>query len=130
MNVFVGHLAPSITNDDLRAAFSSYGTVVNALVMRDTATRKPLGYGYVYLVPDEAARRAIHDLNRAVLRGRPIVVRECIDRNREERRTRQVRWNGDDRRRKQERRINSRAMPFNREFAAPRAPAAGDFTPG
>lgn len=130
MNIFVGHLAPSITNDDLRAAFSSYGTVVNALVMRDTAAGKPLGYGHVYLVPDDAARRAIHDLNRAVLRGRPIVVRECLDRNREERRTRRSRWNGDDRRRKPERRTNGRTLPFHREFAAPHAPSASDFTPG
>jgi RNA recognition motif-containing protein len=130
MNIFVGHLAPSITNDDLRAAFSSYGTVVNALVMHDTATRKPLGYGHVYLVPDDAARRAIHDLNRAVLRGRPIVVRESVERTRSERRVKQARMNGEDRRRKPERRVNGRAMPFNREFAAPHAPSAGEFTPG
>jgi RNA recognition motif-containing protein len=130
MNIFVGHLAPTITNDDLRAAFSSYGTVVNALVIRNTSTSKPLGYGYVYLVPDEAARRAIHDLNRAVLRGRPIVVRECIDRNRLERRVKKSRWNGENRRRSPERRVNGHGMPFHHERAAPPSPAAGDFTPG
>jgi RNA recognition motif-containing protein len=130
MNIFVGHLAPAITNDDLRAAFSSYGTVVNALVKRDVVTSKPLGYGHVYLVPDAAAQQAIRDLNRAVLRGRPIVVREYIDRSREDRRFRQMLWDGDDRRRKPERRVNGHGSSPDRETTALRRSAPNDLTPG
>jgi RNA recognition motif-containing protein len=125
MNIFVGHLAPAITNDDLRAAFSSYGTVVNAQVMHETATRKALGYGHVHLVPDDAARCAIRDLNRAVLRGRPIVVREFRERACQERRVRQARWNGEDRRRKPERRVNGHAAPPDRENSFARMPFPG-----
>jgi RNA recognition motif-containing protein len=106
MNIFIGHLAPTVTSDDLRAAFGSYGNVVNAVVARDKVTKKPLGYGYVYLLPDTGARRAIQDLNRLVLRGRPIIVRACVDRTRSDRRRSNTPWNGEERRRKSDRRLN------------------------
>jgi RNA recognition motif-containing protein len=98
MNIFVGHLAPTVTSDDLRTAFSGYGTVINALIMRDTVHNKPLGYGHVYLVPDEGAHRAVQELNRIVLRGRPMVVRICIDRARHDRRRNNLPWAGTERR--------------------------------
>jgi len=113
MNIFVGHLAPTVTSDDLRTTFSSYGTVINALVMRDTVHNKPLGYGHVYLVPDESAQRAVQELNRMVLRGRPLVVRTCIDRLRKDRRTHQVHWNQPERR-KAQRRVNGHGLSSQR----------------
>lgn len=132
MNIFVGHLAPAVTTEDLRAAFSSYGTVVNAQVMCDPATNKPLGYGHVVLLPDDAARRAIKDLNRVVLRGRPLVVREGFDRSRRERRVLRAHRDGEERRKNPERRTNGRELPFTHESAAPRMPPTptGDFTTG
>ncbi|MEK7734829.1 MAG: RNA-binding protein [Pseudomonadota bacterium] len=98
MNIFVGHLAPTVTSDDLRTTFSTYGTVINALIMRDTIHDKPLGYGHVYLVPDENAQRAIQELNRMVLRGRPMVVRMSLDRVRKDRRLKQIPWDAPERR--------------------------------
>jgi len=116
MNIFVGHLAPTVTSDDLRTTFSTYGTVINAIIMRDTEHNKPLGYGHVYLVPDESAQRAIQELNRMVLRGRPMVVRMCIDRMRKDRRHQQVPWNQPERRQTQRRTngngLNSQHMLF------------------
>ncbi|BAU50268.1 RNA-binding protein [Sulfurifustis variabilis] len=89
MNIFVSNLDRTITSGDLRRTFSGYGTVINAIVMHDTATGKPLGHAHVYLVPENAAREAIAELQFAPLRGRPIKVRECVYRARSDRRMRQ-----------------------------------------
>lgn len=98
MNIFVSNLDRAVTAADLRRAFSGYGTVINAIVMHDTATGKPLGHAHVYLVPENAAREAIDELQLAPLRGRPIKVRECVYRAKRDRRVRQVAGIGVERR--------------------------------
>lgn len=98
MNIFVGNLSAAVTATDLRRLFAGYGTIINALVMRDTDTGLPLGYGHVYVVPDRAAREAIVNLDRVHLKGSPVSVRECIYRVRQERRLRRSLWRGNERR--------------------------------
>ena len=104
MNIFVGNLAKHVTSDDLRSAFSGYGTVINAIIVRDTVTGQSLGHGHVYLVPEKTAREAVTALNHVVLRGKPIVVRECAYRARRDRRVNKQPWSGEERRRSGERR--------------------------
>jgi RNA recognition motif-containing protein len=104
MNIFVGNLASSITAEELRRLFSDYGTVVNAIVMKDTASGKPLGYAHVYLEPAQAGREAISDLHAAPLKGKPIVARPCVQRAKQERRVNRATWNGTERRRGERRR--------------------------
>lgn len=98
MNIFVGNLPASVTPEGLRRLFDGYGTIINAIVMRDTATGLPLGYGHVYLVPDQAAHEAIVSLQSSVLKGSPIVVRECVFREQPERRLQRLPWKGAERR--------------------------------
>jgi len=86
MNIFVSNLDRSVTAHDLQRAFNGYGTVINAIIMRDTETGKPLGHAHVYLVPEQSAQEAIAELNFAPLRGRPIKVRECVYRAKRDRR--------------------------------------------
>jgi len=88
----------------LRSAFSGYGTVVNAIIVRDTVTGQSLGHGHVHLVPEKTAREAIAGLNHVVLRGKPIVVREYAYRVRRDRRVNKQPWSGEERRRSGERR--------------------------
>jgi RNA recognition motif-containing protein len=116
MNIYVGSLAESVTADDLRLAFAGYGTVINAIVMRDTAGGKPLGYGHVYLVPDEAARQAIADLDQVIMRGQPLTVRECVYRSRKDRRVSRLPWRGPERRVNGDRRMSSH--PLTRSVAS------------
>lgn len=100
MNIFVGNLASSVTADDLRELFSGYGygTVINAVVMKDTASDQSLGYGHVYLIPDAAAHQAIVGLHHTVLKGKAIAVRECVYREGLERRVNPFPWKGAERR--------------------------------
>lgn len=88
MNIFVSNLHQAVTSKDLQLAFAGYGTVINAIVMKDLANGQPLGHGHVYLVPEQSAREAIAELDLAPLRGRPIKVRECVYRAKRDRRGR------------------------------------------
>jgi RNA recognition motif-containing protein len=103
MNIFIGNLASTVSSEDLRRLFAGYGTVIRALVMRDTATGRPLGYGHVYLVPDDAARQAVVKLNGSNIAGQPIDVRECNPRTRHDRRKSILPWHGIERRQAQRR---------------------------
>jgi len=129
MNIFVGNLASSVTSDDLRTAFSGYGTVINAIVMTDTTTDRPLGYGHVYLVPEQAAREAIRALDHVVLRGRPLVVRECVFRAKRDRRAKKLRWNGDDRRHATDRRRNGAGFQHHMVATPSAKPLQSDHRP-
>ena len=111
MNIFVGNLPASVTSDELRRLFDGYGTIINAIVMRDTATGLPLGYGHVYLVPEQAAYEAIINLQHSRVQDSPIVVRECIYRMRPDRRVSRQPWKGAERRVEGSRRHNGHDRP-------------------
>lgn len=111
MNIFVSNLDRMVTASDLQRAFAGYGTVINAIVMKDTLTGLPLGHGHVYLVPEQSAREAIDELHLAPLRGRPIRVRACVERARRDRRAQRQPANGAERRRAMDRRRYGGGMP-------------------
>ncbi|KIJ52614.1 hypothetical protein M422DRAFT_156705, partial [Sphaerobolus stellatus SS14] len=45
--VFVGGLAPSVTNDSMRQFFSQFGKVIDATVMIDRDSSRSKGFGFV-----------------------------------------------------------------------------------
>lgn len=106
MNIFVGNLSAAVTAADLRRLFDGHGTLINAIVMRDTDTGLPLGYGHVYVVPEKSAHEAIARLNGVNLKGSVITARECVYRARQERRLRRLLWRGNERRAAETRRHN------------------------
>ena len=76
MNLFVGNLPFTTTDDDLRQAFEAYGTVDSARVILDRDTGRSRGFGFVEM-PDEAANAAIEALDGSELAGRQIKVNEA-----------------------------------------------------
>ncbi|GCB63037.1 hypothetical protein scyTo_0011557 [Scyliorhinus torazame] len=46
-HVFVGDLSPEITTEDIKAAFAPFGRISDARVVKDLATGKSKGYGFV-----------------------------------------------------------------------------------
>lgn len=98
MNIFVGNIPASVTTDDFRNLFDGYGKIINILIKRDSETGLPLGYGHVYLVPEEAAYEAIVNLHNSNLKGSAIVVRECVYRAQPDRRKKNKPWEGAERR--------------------------------
>lgn len=53
MKIYVGNIAFSSTDDDLRKAFEPFGTVTLAEVVVDRRTARSKGFGFVEMVNDE-----------------------------------------------------------------------------
>ena len=77
MNIFVGNLSFSTTNEDLQTAFAAFGSVDSAQVITDRETGRSRGFGFVEMGNDDEARAAISAMNGADLQGRPLTVNEA-----------------------------------------------------
>jgi RNA recognition motif-containing protein len=94
MHIFVGNLAFTTTEEELRQVFASYGEVASVRMMTDRDTGRSRGFGFVEMPDATEAQTAIDGLNGTSLGGRSLTVNEA--RPREERRPRD---DGDGRRR-------------------------------
>jgi RNA recognition motif-containing protein len=72
--LFVGGLSWNTTADDLRAAFSPFGTLVDAMIISDRATGRSRGFGFVTFESSSAADEAIKQMNGKELDGRSLKV--------------------------------------------------------
>ena len=88
MNIYVGNLAYSVTDDELREAFSAFGEVSRASVIMDRDTGRSKGFGFVEMPDDTQAEAAIKELNEQPIGGRPIRVNEARPREDRPRRPR------------------------------------------
>ncbi|MCX7633987.1 MAG: RNA-binding protein [Turneriella sp.] len=77
MNIYVGNLAYSATDEELRSAFEEFGAVNSVKIIRDHATGRSRGFAFVQMEDHEAGRIAVSQLNGSELRGRPLVVNEA-----------------------------------------------------
>ncbi|EDV22693.1 uncharacterized protein TRIADDRAFT_28438 [Trichoplax adhaerens] len=71
-HIFVGDLSPDIDTTLLRSAFNQFGHVSDARVVKDSATGKPRGYGFVSYQFKHEAENAMQSMNGAWLGGRNI----------------------------------------------------------
>jgi len=91
VNIFVGNLAFTTSEQDLRQLFEPYGTVDTIRIMTDRETGRSRGFGFVEMPDNRAAQTAIDALNGTSLAGRALTVNAA--RPREPRREpRQPRW--------------------------------------
>ena len=77
MNIFVGNLAFSATDDSLRQLFESHGVVDKVNIITDRDTGRSKGFGFVEMPDSAAAKAAIHGLNGKELDGRALTVNEA-----------------------------------------------------
>jgi len=77
MNIFVGNLAFTTTDEELRALFEAYGSVETVRIMTDRDTGRSRGFGFVEMPDDPAGERAIEALNGTSLGGRALTVHEA-----------------------------------------------------
>jgi RNA recognition motif-containing protein len=85
MNIYVGNLAYSVTEEDLKKAFEAFGQVASASVIRDQYSNQSKGFGFVEMPESSEAKAAISALNGKELNGRSLNVNEAkprADRNR------------------------------------------------
>lgn len=75
VNIFIANLDWSITSEDLKTTFSSFGEVSYAHVVFEKDTKRSCGYGYVEMEDPTAAITAIGALNGLEINGRAIDVK-------------------------------------------------------
>ena len=77
MNIYVGNLPYSLSEDDLKAAFSQFGEVSSASIIMDRMSGQSKGFGFVEMPENSEADEAIKALNESALNGRNIKVNEA-----------------------------------------------------
>ena len=77
MNIYVSNLSFNVQDEDLKDFFTEYGEVTSAKVITDKFSGKSRGFGFVEMSDDEAAKKAITELDQATVEGRNIRVMEA-----------------------------------------------------
>jgi RNA recognition motif-containing protein len=77
MNIYVGNMHFSLTNEDVNNLFSQFGSVTSAKIINDKVTGRSKGFGFVEMDNDEDARKAIAGLNESEVMGRKLIVNEA-----------------------------------------------------
>ena len=77
MNIFIAKLSGDTTADDLKELFSEYGEVATANVIKDRMTGESKRFGFIEMNDDEAAKKAIAELDGCEFDHSTIVVKEA-----------------------------------------------------
>lgn len=73
-NLIVNYLPQTMSQDEIRSLFVSFGEVESCKLIRDKVTGQSLGYGFVNYVKQEDAEKAINALNGLRLQNKTIKV--------------------------------------------------------
>lgn len=77
MNIYVGNISHSSTEEGLKSLFSQFGIVTSVKVIKDKFTGASRGFAFVDMSSAEEAKRAIDELNGCEFDGRSLKVNEA-----------------------------------------------------
>ncbi len=77
MNIYVGNLSYSVTEQSLETLFGQYGTVVSVKVIKDKFTGSSKGFAFVEMGSEEEAQQAIEQLDGKDFEGRRLKVNKA-----------------------------------------------------
>ena len=77
MNIYIGNLPYSSTEDDLKKAFSEFGEVSSAVIIIDKSSGRSKGFGFIEMPDDKAAQEAISSFNGQNFQGRTVKVNQA-----------------------------------------------------
>ena len=75
--IYVGNLPYSISEEKLKELFSEYGEVSEVVIIKDKYSGRSKGFGFVTFNEEEAAKKAISELNEKDIEGRALKVNEA-----------------------------------------------------
>mgnify|MGYP003959495597 FL=1 len=90
MEIYVGSLSYSVTEEDLKEAFTAFGEVASVRLVSDKFSGKSKGFGFVEMPDNTEAEAAIAALNEKDFKGRDIKVNQA--KPKEERPQRRARY--------------------------------------
>jgi len=74
VNLYIKNLSDEIDDERLLTEFSAFGSITSAVVMRDRATKKSKGFGFVCFSAQDEAMKAMSEMNGRMLDGKPLYV--------------------------------------------------------
>ena len=77
MNIYVGNLPWSISDDELRDLFTEFGEVSSANVIMDKFSGRSKGFGFVEMSNESDAESALEALNEKEIDGRNLRVNQA-----------------------------------------------------
>jgi RNA recognition motif-containing protein len=75
--LYVGNISFQASEDDIRELFSKSGDVESVKIITDQVTGRPKGFGFVEMVTEEDAKKAVDALNGTTFMDRAITVAEA-----------------------------------------------------
>jgi RNA recognition motif-containing protein len=81
MNIYVGNLPYTVTEEDLRQAFGNFGQVTSTSIIKDQSSGRSKGFGFVEMPVEEEARAAISGMNGKEMKERKLNVNEARPRS-------------------------------------------------
>ena len=77
MNIYVGNISRTATEQDIKEAFEAFGAVQSAAIIKDKFSGESRGFGFVEMPNKDEADKAISGLNGKDLKGRALTVNEA-----------------------------------------------------
>jgi RNA recognition motif-containing protein len=77
MNIFVGNLPRTATEEELRKAFEPFGEIASVAIIKDKFSGESRGFGFVEMPDEAAAKAAIAGLNGKPMGGRNLTVNQA-----------------------------------------------------
>ncbi|MBU0532038.1 RNA-binding protein [Candidatus Micrarchaeota archaeon] len=75
--LYIGNLAYSVTNEQLKELFAGCGDVTDAQVITDRRTGRSKGFGFVTFADEAGAEKAVNEMNGKDVEGRQLRVSEA-----------------------------------------------------
>ena len=75
MNIYIGNLSYNTTEDALRSLFAEFGDIESAKVIKDRASGRSKGFGFIEMPSNSEADQAIKALNGNVIDGNALKIR-------------------------------------------------------
>lgn len=80
MRIYVGGLAPEVTEDDIRELFDDYGRLEDVRIITDGETGASRGFAFVEMEYDDNGDMAIEELNDTEFKGHTVMLTEMHSR--------------------------------------------------
>ena len=68
--LYVGNLSFDMSDEDLQGAFSEFGEIISAVIVKDRISGRSRGFGFVEFAEEESAQKAKDGMNGKDLMGR------------------------------------------------------------
>ncbi len=83
--LYVGNISYQVTEEDIKELFSKIGEVESVKIITDAYTGQSKGFGFIEMISEEDAKKAMENLNGTTFMERPLSVAEARPQRREKR---------------------------------------------